>query len=63
MTLDEAIKRLQELREQVGGDTEVRHSPSGWAHQFTGIHIAHVGKNDHSKLVSRGGIPVVLFTR
>lgn len=63
MTLDETIKRLQELREQVGGDADIGWVQGGYVVRPFGLRAAAVGKSEKSKVVSRGGIPVVMFTR
>jgi hypothetical protein len=64
LKLDDAIKQLQELREQIGGDAQVRYSMYGvQAMKISDATIGKVAKKNGAQIVSRGGVPVVLFTR
>lgn len=62
MTIDRAIARLQELRDQHGGDTLVA-IPAYTRNTLDYVYhigVQNVGKGAAHKVVSRGGIPVVV---
>lgn len=66
-TLDQLISHLQELRETIGGDApgsaRVALSLVGVRQlQPIDVGLAAVGKSDPTRLVSRGGVPCVVFS-
>lgn len=64
-SLDELIVQLQKLRQELPGDTPVRlHAPGQQHLRVLSLSEGRVGRGAAStlKLVSRGGVPVVLFS-
>lgn len=59
-TLDELIAALQDKREKLGGDTRVMIRWLDGAREF-GVGEGATGKGQPFKLVTRGGVPVVLL--
>lgn len=60
-TVDELINQLQEIKQQVGGDTRVRLNVFGRELLTVNTGIGATGKADPWKVVSRGGVPCVFI--
>lgn len=61
MSIDELIKRLEFVRSVDGNVDVVLPSDIGWVRSIRSTTIAIVGKADATKLVSRGGVPVLVL--